>query len=126
MSKINYCETVNFKRSFKRLSKKFKILPNDFKIAKKNAIELLNLRNIDNQSIVLVRKYNNKKFNIYKLRKFACRALKGKGVMSGIRVIYAYDRTLQHIIFIDIYFKADKENEDKKKIEDFLESTRNA
>jgi len=119
-NKIDYNETDNFKRGFKKLSKKFKTMPDDFEVAKKHAIELLHLKNIDNQSIVLVPGYNHQKFRIYKLRKFACRSLKGKGVMSGIRVIYAYDFELQHVTFVDIYFKADQRNENRKTVEGFL------
>lgn len=118
--KINYNETDAFKRCFKKLSKKFKTLPGDFNIAKKNAIELLHLRKIDNQSAVLIPGYNHQKFRIYKLRKFACRSLKFKGVMSGIRIIYAYGIESQYVTFIEIYFKPDQANEDKKKIEEFL------
>ena len=120
MNKINYSEADNFKRSFKKLSKKFRTLPDDLEVAKKNAIELLHLHDIDNQSIILIPGYDHKKFQIYKLRKFACRALKGKGVMSGIRVIYAHDRDSQMVTFIEIYFKSNQANEDKSKIEDFL------
>ncbi|OGS21066.1 MAG: hypothetical protein A2252_04010 [Elusimicrobia bacterium RIFOXYA2_FULL_39_19] len=53
---------------------------------------------------------------IYKAKKFACRALKGSGANSGIRVIYAYDEAQDKIELIEIYFKGDKENEDKQRI----------
>jgi hypothetical protein len=41
---------------------------------------------------------------IYKAKKFACRALKGKGVQSGIRVIYAYFKDDDKIELVEIYF----------------------
>ena len=53
---------------------------------------------------------------IYKARKFACKSLKGKGVMSGIRLIYAYFEDKDVIEFIEIYFKADKEKEDRNRV----------
>lgn len=118
--KINYSETDTFKHNFKKLSKKFRTLFDDLEVAKKNAIELFHLRNIDNRSVVLINGYNHEKFQIYKLRKFACRALKGKGVMSGLRVIYAYDPSTLAVTFLEIYFKADQENENRNKIEEFL------
>jgi mRNA-degrading endonuclease RelE of RelBE toxin-antitoxin system len=53
---------------------------------------------------------------IYKVRKFACKALKGKGAMSGIRVIYAYFPDLDKVEFVEMYFKADQENEDRARV----------
>jgi len=53
---------------------------------------------------------------VYKAKKFACKSLKGKGVQSGIRVIYAYEEEKDRIVLIEIYFKGDKSNEDKKRI----------
>ena len=53
---------------------------------------------------------------ICKAKKFACKALKGRGGMSGIRIIYAYYENEDVIEFIEIYFKGDKANEDKKRI----------
>jgi len=42
--------------------------------------------------------------------------MKGKGVQSGIRVIYAYIEEEDEIELIEIYYKGDKENENRKKI----------
>lgn len=52
---------------------------------------------------------------IFKAKKFACRALRGRGSKSGIRVIYAYNEKEDRIDLIEIYFKGDKENVIKKK-----------
>jgi hypothetical protein len=53
---------------------------------------------------------------IFKARKFACRALRGKGAQSGIRVIYAHFEESDRIELIEIYYKGDKENEDRQRI----------
>lgn len=53
---------------------------------------------------------------IFKVKKFACRSLRGRGSKSGIRVIYAYDEKEDRIDLIEIYFKGDKENEDRDRI----------
>jgi hypothetical protein len=60
---------------------------------------------------------------IIKVKKIACRALKGRGVHSGLRLIYAYfpeqpppDERAGKIIFIELYHKNDKENEDRSRI----------
>jgi hypothetical protein len=42
--------------------------------------------------------------------------LKGKGVNSGLRLIYAYFPDEQRITFVELYHKNDKENEDRKRI----------
>jgi hypothetical protein len=56
------------------------------------------------------------KTSIIKVKKIACRALKGKGVNSGLRLIYAYFPDEKRIIFIELYHKNDKENEDRSRI----------
>jgi len=47
-----------------------------------------------------------------------CKSIKGKGVRSGIRIIYAYYEKENIIEFIEIYHKSDKLNEDKQRIID--------
>jgi predicted xylose isomerase-like sugar epimerase len=53
---------------------------------------------------------------IIRVKKIACKALKGRGVNSGLRLVYAYFQTDQRIIFIELYHKNDKENEDRQRI----------
>lgn len=55
---------------------------------------------------------------IIKVKKIACRALKGKGVNSGLRLIYAWFEEEQRIVFVELYYKGDKESEDRKRIID--------
>lgn len=55
---------------------------------------------------------------LIKVKKIACKALKGKGVNSGLRLIYAWFPEEQKIALIELYHKNDKENEDKKRIKD--------
>jgi len=57
-----------------------------------------------------------KGFHIYKVLKFACKSLKGRGVNSGIRFTYEYVAEESKAVFIEIYFKGDKENEDRERI----------
>ena len=45
---------------------------------------------------------------IIKVKKIACRALKGRGVNSGLRLIYALFPDKQKITFIELYHKNDK------------------
>ena len=53
---------------------------------------------------------------VIKIKKIACRALKGRGVDSGFRLVYAYFPEIPKIVFVELYFKADKEGEDRGRI----------
>ena len=60
---------------------------------------------------------------VIKVKKIACKALKGRGVNSGLRLVYAHFEA-EHlpagqsgkITFIELYHKNDKENEDRQRI----------
>jgi len=51
---------------------------------------------------------------IIKVKKIACKAMKGKGVNTGLRLVYAHFPKDTRIVFIELYHKADKATEDKK------------
>ncbi|MBK9731136.1 MAG: hypothetical protein IPO83_07590 [Chitinophagaceae bacterium] len=53
---------------------------------------------------------------VIKVKKIACKALKGRGVNSGLRLIYAHFEAEQKITFIELYHKNNKEHEDKQRI----------
>src|SRR5215813_10941708 len=48
---------------------------------------------------------------VIKIKKIACRALKGRGVNSGLRLIYAWFETEQRITLIELYHKNERESE---------------
>lgn len=109
-------ELPEYARDLKKLSKKFKTLPDDIKTFITTQLNLYHKLNIDNHGIVRISGPNINYPHIYKVRKFACRALKGKGVESGIRIIYAYYPNEDKIEFIEIYYKGNQENEDRGRI----------
>ena len=120
---IIYNETAEFARDFKKLLKKFSSLNDDMEIVKKFRIELFHIQKIDNGSIFEIEfAGNNEKLKFFKIKKFQCKALKGRGSKSGIRVIYAFHRQSCKIDFIEIYFKGEKENEDRERIKDYLKN----
>jgi hypothetical protein len=82
----------------------------------KVALNAFHKQNIDSKAIFHISDLGIHSPKIYKARKFACKALKGKGAQSGIRVIYAYHEEEDWIEFIEIYYKGDKENEDRRRI----------
>ena len=53
---------------------------------------------------------------VIKIKKIASDSFKGKGNNSGFRLIYAYFQKEQRIVFVELYHKGDKENEDRQRI----------
>ena len=102
-----------FDKDMRRLLKRFKTFEDDLKIFIKNELNLYHKIGIDNNGVFQVPGLKIESPKIYKAKKFACRSLKGRGVQSGIRVIYTYFEEQDKIEFIELYYKGDKENEDK-------------
>ena len=105
-----------FEKDIKKLLKRFKTLEDDLEIFIKNELNLYHKLKIDNKGVFQVPGLKIEIPKIYKAKKFACRSLKGKGVQSGIRVIYAHFEEKDKIELIEIYYKGDKENEDRERI----------
>ncbi len=82
----------------------------------KVALNAFHKQNIDSRAIFHISDLGIRSPKIYKAKKFACKALKGKGAQSGIRIIYAYHEEEDRIEFIEIYYKGDKENEDRERV----------
>ncbi len=120
MTKLTYSSTEEFERDLKRLLKKFHSLGEDLEIAKAFAIDLYHTQKINKQAIFPMPQFCTDKVLICKLKKFACKALKGRGVKSGIRIIYAFHIKTMKIEFIEMYFKGESENEDKDRIKRYL------
>jgi mRNA-degrading endonuclease RelE of RelBE toxin-antitoxin system len=105
-----------FEKDIKNLRKRFRTLDGDIDNFVKSALVPFHKGSDDYGGIVVVSDLGIEEPKIYKVRKFACRALKGKGNQTGIRIIYAYFKDEDRIEFVEIYFKGDKENEDRKRI----------
>ncbi|MFH0755649.1 MAG: hypothetical protein V1910_03260 [bacterium] len=88
---MNYDKTEEFKRDFKKLLKKFPSLAEDLEVNKQYRIELFHYKEIDSGSIFEIQGIGNTaELKFFKVKKFQCKSLKGRGAKSGIRVIYAY------------------------------------
>jgi mRNA-degrading endonuclease RelE of RelBE toxin-antitoxin system len=106
-----------FEREFKKLLKRFRTLDEDLNTFINTQLKIAHKLNIiDNKSIVIISNLGIDNPKIYKARRFACKSLKGKGARSGIRIIYAYYEEEDIIEFIEIYYKAQKANEDRDRI----------
>ena len=105
-----------FESDFKKLSKKFRTLKEDLDIFINTQLKLYHKLGIDNKGIYPLSDLGIEYPRIYKVKKFACKSLKGKGVASGIRIIYAYYKNDDVIEFIEIYYKGNKVNENRGRI----------
>jgi len=105
-----------FEKELKKLSKKYRTLETDLKTFISVQLRLFHELKQDNGGIVNIAGLGIEDPKIYKARKFACRALSGTGSNSGIRIIYAYYAKESRVQFIEIYYKGDKEMEDRNRI----------
>ena len=124
-------ELDEFKKDLKRLLKKYRSLNDDLDMVKKILSKLPEERapfsyRIDNLGINTC---------VIKVKKIACKALKGKGVNTGLRLVYAYfektDAMIkddvviekereEKIILIELYHKKNKELEDRERIKRYF------
>lgn len=107
---------VEFEKDLKKLLKRFRTLEADLDIFIKTELNLQHKLGIDNKGIFQIPGLSFHEPKVFKAKKFACRSFKGSGVQSGIRVIYSYFEKTDKIEMIEIYYKGDKENEDRERI----------
>ena len=105
-----------FIKELKKLTKKWRTLDSDLLLFIKHQTLAFHKLNQDNKGIVKISDLGIDSPTIYKAKKFACRSLRGTGSRSGIRIIYAYFEEEDKIEFIEIYYKGDKENENRERI----------
>ena len=109
---MDFSESDEFKKEFKKLAKKYPTLEEDFSVVKK-AISVAPSGNGAKHWNVL--KHDGGDRYILKMR-MMCRAVKG----AQFRLIYFYDGDKVEVLFIELYFKSDKERENIKRINDFF------
>jgi len=107
-----------FEKELKKLLKRFQSLEEDLQVFTDKQLVLFHKLGVDNGGIVQIAGLKIEEPKVFKARKFACKSLKGKGVQSGVRIIYAYFSTTDVIELVEIYYKGDKENEDKLRIKE--------
>ena len=128
MNPITYKNTSGFDKDLKRLLKKFRSLESDLEMVKLATIEPYHIGVVKNgvlekkdvSAIFEVPNFCSDEMRVCKIKKFACRALKGRGVQSGIRIIYAYHTLTKTVDFIEMYFKGESENENKERIKEYV------
>lgn len=109
---MSFDEIEEFKKDFKGLVKKYRSLGEDLEVIKKVLEVMPDERppfsfRVDNLGITTC---------VIKAKKIACKSLKGRGVNSGLRLVYAHFKEEKRIVFVEIYHKNDKDVEDKERI----------
>ncbi len=97
-------------KEMKRLAKKYRTLDDDLRNLK-SILEVCPT-GIGKNFIVL---HAGKAVTVVKVR-MACRALHDR----SLRMIYAYHEREHAIVFIELNYKGDKENEDRGRIDEYL------
>ncbi len=113
---MTFEELEEFKKDLKHLLKKYRTLDGDLEIVRR----VLEVE--PNERPPFSFRINDLGIStcVIKVKKIACRALKGRGVNSGLRLIYAYFIKEERIVMIELYHKNDKENEDKGRIKKYF------
>lgn len=107
---MNFSETDEFVKNLKRLSKKYRSLPEDLREFKKIVTEFP--LGSGKHFVIL---HSQEKVKIVKAR-FFCRYLRG----ASLRIIYGYREVETTIAFIELYYKGEQVNETKSLINNFL------
>jgi len=112
MTKINFEELPEYQKDMKWLLKKYRTLENDMNDVRKDLNDEPGASppfsfQIEGLGITTC---------LIKVKKIASDSFKGRGVNSGFRLVYAYFEEEQRIVFVELYHKNEKENEDRIRI----------
>lgn len=108
---MQFSEDSRFAREYAKLYKRFLSLDTDIAKAKQVIAQSPEGRGSKHWNVL----HKLKEVIVLKTR-ISCASLR----RDSVRLIYAYFPAESRIDFIEIYFKGDKENEDKKRITDYL------
>lgn len=108
--------THEFERDLKKLLKRYKTLEEDITNLINASLYAFHKLDIDTGGIFRLQGLGFEEPAVYKVKKFACRSLKGKGIQSGMRLIYSYLSKADKVVLIELYYKGDKGNEDRARI----------
>ncbi len=109
---MTFEELAEFKRDLKTLLKKYRTLNDDLGVVKC----VLDVSPDERPPFSFRIDDLGLKTCIIKIKKIACKSMKGRGVNSGLRLIYAHFPEEDKIVFVELYHKNSKEIEDKERI----------
>jgi len=111
-----FLELEEYRKDLKFLVKKYRSLIEDLEVVKQVLAVLPNERppfsfEISDLGLSTC---------VIKVKKIACKSLKGRGVNSGLRLIYAHFPAEDKIVFVELYHKNNKVNEDRERIRQYF------
>ncbi|MFA7451043.1 MAG: hypothetical protein WCY79_05740 [Bacteroidales bacterium] len=109
---IQFEELSEYRKDFKKLVKKYQTLHDDIAILKK----ILSIKPEERPPFSFQVAGTGVEAYVIIVKKIACKSLKGKGVNSGLRLVYAYCQEEHTIIFIELFHKNEKEHLDQDRI----------
>lgn len=101
-----------FEKDLKRLSKKYPSLFED--LAKLEKLLEMNATGVGKNFTII---HHSEKVKLVKTR-LACKSLKDR----SMRVIYAYHDDTVTFVYIELYFKGNKANEDYERVSEYLKN----
>lgn len=110
---MEYDELPEFSRELKRLRKKYRSLDDDIEELKRTLAKLT-MKNGSKHWNCL---HRDEKVRIYKIR-LACRYLRA----TTMRVVYAQHADSGRVVFIELYYKGEKDNEDGTRLKAYLKT----
>ena len=108
----HFSQLPEFEKELSKLSKKYRSLEEDLK--KLERLLIINPVGMGNNFITT---HDEPLVKIVKTR-LACKSLRNR----SMRVIYAYHDDEVTFVYIELYFKGDKENEDRERIAQYLKN----
>jgi hypothetical protein len=109
---MKFEELHEFEKDLKRLLKRYRSLADDLAVVKK----VLEAEPKERAPFSFRIEGLGINTCVIKVKKIACRVLKGKGANTGLRLIYAHFEQEKRIVMVELYHKNDKENEDRERI----------
>jgi len=110
MTMSHYKRTPEFDKEYKKLASKYRTLDQDILTFEKVISRLPTGQG--NKFAVI---HSGEGFKIVKAR-LMCRSLRG----SSLRIIYAYHEKEITFMYIELYFKGDKANEDYERVKEYI------
>lgn len=98
---MDFTQLDEFTKELKRLLRKYRSLDHDLDLLK----SYLQVYPRGHQPRVCQISNLGIQTEIFKVKQFRCAALKTKGSLSGIRIVYAYFPVQPTIEFVEIYYK---------------------
>lgn len=114
---MDFSESDEFKKEFKKLVRKYQTFEEDLRVAKKAIMVAPSGNGTKHWNIL---KHDGADRYIIKMR-MMCRAVKG----SQFRIVYLYDGAKVEVLFIEVYFKGNKKREDTERIDNFFDKLNN-